>query len=291
MGVEIAIEPASKYVHLQYEPFTSKEAFIKRFEQASVSNNDFIEALAFGENEYVLMFGNKTNDAVSSKINAIGRYYKPWFYTHVAKFIKSGFGDEFIPLRDYYHRHTRSLFWELSEIVTFGNQWWFRYLFGYMMPPHIALLKRTQTEELRKLYEEHHVVQDMLVPISQLGPSLAASHQEFNVYPLWLCPMRIFKEDSGFVHPTKSGEEMFVDIGIYGTPAVKTFHHVNSTRAVEDFVRQAEGFQMLYADMYQTREEFKQMFDHKLLESVRAKVGASSAFPEVYDKVFRVISG
>lgn len=35
----------------------------------------------------------------------------------------------------------------------------FRYLFGWMMPPRISLLKLTQTEALRKLYEEHHVVQ------------------------------------------------------------------------------------------------------------------------------------
>ena len=32
-----------------------------------------------------------------------------------------------------------------------------------MMPPRISLLKLTQTEALRKMYEEHHVVQDMLV--------------------------------------------------------------------------------------------------------------------------------
>ena len=44
-------------------------------------------------------------------------------------------------------------------------QAWFRYLFGWMMPPNHSVLKRTQTEELRKLYEMHHVVQDMLVPI------------------------------------------------------------------------------------------------------------------------------
>ncbi len=32
--------------------------------------------------------------------------------------------------------------------------------------------------------------------------------------PLWVCPMRIFPTDSGFVRPTTSGEEMFIDIGM-----------------------------------------------------------------------------
>ena len=31
------------------------------------------------------------------------------------------------------------------------------------MPPKIALIKLTQTEEIRQLYEKYHVVQDMLV--------------------------------------------------------------------------------------------------------------------------------
>lgn len=47
-------------------------------------------------------------------------------------------------------------------------------------------------------------------------------HSKFGVYPLWVCPMRIFPEDSGFVKPTASGEQMFVDIGIYGVPQVCT---------------------------------------------------------------------
>jgi hypothetical protein len=99
----------------------------------------------------------------------------------------------------------------------------------------------------------------MLVPASALAASLATIRRHFDVYPLWICPMRIFPEDAGFVHPTRAGEQMFVDVGIYGVPKSKTFVAKESTRAVEDFVREAEGFQMLYADMYQTRDEFRAM--------------------------------
>ena len=57
--------------------------------------------------------------------------------------------------------------------------------------------------------------------------------------------------------PTSSGEEMFVDVGIYGVPGSgsgkpgKTdYIAAPSSRRVEDFVRSVEGYQMLYADMY-----------------------------------------
>lgn len=84
---------------------------------------------------------------------------KPWFYTHVQKFLHSGEATEYIPLRHYYHRHTRSLFWEMKEIVPVANDFWFRFCFGWLMPPRVSLLKLTQTESLRRLYEDHHVAQ------------------------------------------------------------------------------------------------------------------------------------
>ena len=42
---------------------------------------------------------------------------------------------------------------------------------------------------------------------------------------------------------------------------------------------------MLYADSYLTRDEFRAMFDHTLLDKQRAALGAEKAFPEPYDKV------
>jgi delta24-sterol reductase len=45
------------------------------------------------------------------------------------------------------------------------------------------------------------------------------------------------------------------------------------------------SFQMLYADSYRTKEEFRQMFDHKLYDTMREQLGCKKAFPDVYDKV------
>lgn len=141
----------------------------------------------------------------------------------------------------------------MQDIVTFGNHWLFRYTLGWAMPPNVSMLKRCQTEEVRRLYELFHVVQDMLVPLSALSDSVDVMERDFDVYPAWICPMRIFPEDAGFLKPTSSGEEMFVDVGIYGVPGSgsgnpgKTDYIAQpSSRRVEDFVRSVEGYQMLY---------------------------------------------
>ena len=60
------------------------------------------------------------------QINAIGNYYKPWFFKHVEKYLEQGTGGtEYIPLRHYYHRHTRSIFWQLqvSEACIIDALW------------------------------------------------------------------------------------------------------------------------------------------------------------------------
>lgn len=51
------------------------------------------------------------------QINPIGYFWKPWFFKHVERFLSSGPAVEYIPIRHYYHRHTRSIFWELQVYI------------------------------------------------------------------------------------------------------------------------------------------------------------------------------
>ena len=159
--------------------------------------NDFVEGLVYSRDTAVIMRGTFANDIGSDgTFNAIGRWYKPWFYKHVETYLKNRQdGVEYIPLRDYYHRHTRSYFWTMEEIIPFGNHPVFRALLGWALPPRIELLKYTETETTRKLREKFHVVQDMLMPIKYLKQSIQYFDDHFNLYPLWLSPMAIFDND------------------------------------------------------------------------------------------------
>ena len=290
---EIKIIPAKPYVHLTYLPFKSKQEFLQRFQEESLKPfaeaYDFIEGLMFSEDKAVLMLG-KFSDAVPAgkNKNSLNFFWKPWFYEHVRSFLNDDNNHEdWVPLRHYYHRHSRSFFWEMELVIPFGNHPLFRYLLGWMSPPDISLLKLTQTKDRHELYDAHHMLQDFLVPISTLDKSLSFFHQEVDFYPLWLCPMKIFSTPfRGMVNPT--GEEtMFVDVGIYGEPGIENYQANVTTRRLEKFIREIDGYQALYADTYQTREELREMFDHTLLDKLRQEKDAVNAFPEPYDKVSR----
>jgi len=99
------------------------------------------------------------------------------------------------------------------------------------------------------MYEENHVVQDMLVPVKDLPESIDQFEDVFGVYPLWLCPMRIprnpkHEQYGGFVQPLPDGDEMFVDVGAYGNPAYAGFNARSACRKAEDFVRAKKGYQV-----------------------------------------------
>ncbi|KAJ8918729.1 hypothetical protein NQ315_015049 [Exocentrus adspersus] len=286
-AAEIKLIPAKKYVKLTYEPVRGLERIAKRFEEASQDpGNEFVEGLAYSEDEAVVMTGVQTDEPEEDKINCIGRWYKPWFFRHVESFLKTKKQSvEYIPLRDYYHRHTRSIFWEIQDIIPFGNNILFRLFLGWLVPPKVSLLKLTQTEAIKKLYENNHVIQDMLVPMDTLVGSIKFFKSNFNVFPLWLCPF-ILPANPGMVHP-KGQVKLYVDIGMYGVPKVDHFHPEISTRRVEKYVTDVNGFQMLYADTYMTREEFRRMFDHSLYDKLRRDMKCVGAFPEVYDKISR----
>lgn len=155
------------------------------------------------------------------------------------------------------------------------------------MPVKVSLLKLTQTETVKRLYEQNQIIQDLLVPTSSMEHCLKLFDRLLNVYPIWLCPFRL-TDEPGMVHAREGLKtDMYVDIGIYGVPKVKRgrFHGEKTTRKVEDIVAKVNGYQMLYADTYRTRSEFREMFDHHLYDRQRKELKCEQAFPEVYDKI------
>lgn len=222
-----------------------------------------------------------------------GRWYKPYFYKHademLGKSLKAeGPVVEYWPIRDYYYRHSRSVFWEMENIVPLGDSALFRTCFGWLLPPSVSFLKLTTPKGLERFYDTKHVIQDMLVPVSMMEKSLETFRTHFDMYPLWVCP-HYLRPGKGLVHAQGAKPVMYVDLGAYGVPgAVKRgedYDVVKEIRAVEDYVASVNGFEMLYADSYMTRTEFDKMFDRGLYQELRKRFGGDTAFPDVYDKI------
>ena len=193
VSAEIKLIHVKEYMRLTYKPVRGN---LRKLAQAYADSfaprdgdlakiPDFVEGMIFNPTEGVFMTGRYASKEEAKEkgnvINSVGWWFKPWFTEHARKALKKGEFVEYIPTRDYYHRHTRCLYFEGKLILPFGDQWWFRWFFGWLMPPKVSLLKATQGEAIRNYYHDKHVVQDLLVPLYKVGDALEFVHREMEV--------------------------------------------------------------------------------------------------------------
>ncbi|KAL9265704.1 Delta(24)-sterol reductase-like protein [Drosera capensis] len=315
VAAEIKLIPIKEYMKLTYTPVKGNlkdiaQAYMDSFAPRDLDLDnpekvpDFVEGMVYSPTEAVCMTGRYASKEEARKkgnvINNCGWWFKPWFYQHAQTALKRGEFVEYIPTREYYHRHTRSLYWEGKLILPFGDQFWFRFLFGWMMPPKVSLLKATQGEAIRNYYHENHVIQDMLVPLVKVGDALEWVHHEMEVYPIWLCPHRLFKlpvktmvyPEPGFELQRNQGDtpyaQMYTDVGVYYVPGPilrgEVFDGAEAVCRMENWLIENHGFQPQYAVSELSEKNFWRMFDASLYEKCRRKYGAIGTFMSVYYK-------
>nr|GEU43012.1 delta(24)-sterol reductase [Tanacetum cinerariifolium] len=229
---------------------------------------DFVETIIYNPNEAVCMTGEYVSKEEAkrnhTKVNSIGWWFKPWSYQHAQTALKKGEFVEYIPAREYYHRHTPSYFWEMKLILPFSDQWWFRFLLGWMMPPKIPILKATQFESIQNYYHDMHVLQDLLVPLHKVSDALEWAHREMEVYPIWVCPQRLRQGSSN--------------------SAGRVTLHMPRFSRMEQWLIKNHGFETQYAVSELSEKDFWKMFDGKLYEKCRRKYKAVGNFMTVYYK-------
>ncbi|RKP23159.1 24-dehydrocholesterol reductase [Syncephalis pseudoplumigaleata] len=277
VAAELKIVPVKPYVHVKYIPCHTQDEYANKLSLITHAPNtpEFVEATIYSRETAVIFTGDFSDGPPASqkhKINHVGRWWKPWFYKHVESFLEKGEDEEWIPLRQYYHRHTRSIFWELREVIPFCNAWWYRWVFGWLGAPKIAFIKLTSTPAVREASVYSHVVQDLVVPLTELKNAVNLYDDAFDVYPLLFYPVRIYKQDDGYqgmlhtprnLRTAEDGRqyEMYCDLGVYGVPPkVKNkqpWDAIAEVRRIEKFARDVNGYQLLYADCFMTRDEFE----------------------------------
>ncbi|GMI87513.1 ENHANCED VERY-LOW-FLUENCE RESPONSES 1, DIMINUTIA, DIMINUTO 1, CABBAGE 1, DWARF 1 [Hibiscus trionum] len=315
VAAEIKLIPIKEYMRLTYTPVVGNLKELAQGYMDAVAPRDgdqdnlakvpdFVEGMVYSPTEGVFMTGRYASKEEAkkkgNKINNVGWWFKPWFYQHAQTALKKGEFVEYIPTREYYHRHTRCLYWEGKLILPFGDQFWFRFLLGWLMPPKVSLLKATQGEAIRNYYHEMHVIQDMLVPLYKVGDALEWVDREMEIYPIWLCPHRLFKlpfktmvyPEPGFEHHHRQGDthyaQMFTDVGVYYAPGPvlrgEVFDGAEAVRKMEQWLIENHSFQPQYAVSELNEKDFWKMFDADLYEHVRKKYGAVGTFMSVYYK-------
>ena len=219
-AVDLDIVPYKPYIKMNYQKAYSLKEMSKELHDACNDPEvDSVEGLMYSKDSAVIMRG-KFVDSVPSgaSYNAIGRYYKPWFYKHVKSILDGPDSPtvEFLPTKGFYHRHNKCLFWLMSIIVPFGNNPMFRWLFGWSLPPHYSLIKFIRNSLVSKEELRTFVVQDYLVKLAKFEQSMEYFHNNIQVYPVWLCPLMLKVNNGLEKHWPVENNQLYIDIGVYG---------------------------------------------------------------------------
>lgn len=309
VAVELRIIPCPSSLLLTYHPTRSLEECHSLLEELATAGDDpfYLEAFVFARDRAVIVEANLASwRQISSgdvPTNAIGSWYKTWFYKHAESFLETTAPgetvSELVPTQDYLMRHDRSLCLTMGMVCPEANLKWYRFFFGWMLPIDVFTLKQSRPPEERVSSMRHQVVQDYCVPASRFPLLIDWLDRNLSIYPLLIYPC-VIAERGGMVRlrsnrgkPIPKGtveRSLYLDVGIFGRPkAIREgnlrFPTITKVKEVEALVREWGGFQHTYCDVFATKEEFEDMFDHTLWQKMRSKYAAHGVFPTVYEKV------
>jgi Delta24-sterol reductase len=309
--LDIRLVEAKKLVELTYHPvYDFEEAKIAIDEAISPkARNEFVDGIMFSAIKGAIITGRMVNDTNGRKVTRFSRRTDEWFFIHVEKIIsrrqtkqspktetsrkaanyslvnqdedECSPDKDYVPLTDYLFRYDRGAFWmgkygcaHFSLPFTFLTRILLDSLFHTRAMFHALHTSRMQ---------QHHIVQDLAVPFKNIVPFLQYLDEDFEIYPLWLCPLKMKPMGLQIKHLPQD-IDMMLNVGVWGPWGKKHNSFMEANRALEAVVKDLQGSKWLYAQMTYSRKEFWEIYDQKAYERARKKYVASN-LPDVYDKI------
>jgi delta24-sterol reductase len=299
--LEVQLRDAKPYVQLTYSLHDVSGVTPKMQQDSADQSVGYVDGIIFSRDSAVACVG-KLADAPTpgAHVQRFLRATDPWFYVHarrMEKRLRKGpvtSVTEYVPLVDYLFRWDRGGFWLAAEsfryfLVPFNRIT--RFLLDFL------LHTRTMYKALHHSgLTSYFIVQDVGVPFDRVDEFTDWLDVTLNIYPLWLCPLRLARDTPDAAHGLHSDfgrlphDEPTLDrgglmnFGVWG-PAPRDRHEfVRQNRVLEKKVSDLGGKKWLYAHAYYTEDEFWSHYDRASYDAVRAKYGADWML-SVYDKV------
>ncbi|MES2787207.1 MAG: FAD-binding oxidoreductase [Pseudomonadota bacterium] len=255
LRLKIATIPVLPFVHVRYHRLDNRTDFIDTLAQHCAGSADFVDAVAFGDRDYVVSVGSFAADAPFRSDYTWGNIY--WKSLRERQ-------EDFLTTHDYIWRWDTDWFWCSRR---FGAQ---NPLVRRLIGPR-RLNSRTYTRwmrmdakwqlsrrlsHLRGLNRES-VIQDVDIPIQHAQGFLAFLQREIGITPVWVCPVR--GELPGRLFPLfrLPRAPLYLNFGFWDVIQTREpYAPACFNRRIEQEVIRLGGIKSLYSDSFFTRDEF-----------------------------------
>ncbi|PHH54959.1 Delta(24)-sterol reductase [Ceratocystis fimbriata CBS 114723] len=294
--ITLQLMEAKRYVKTTYHRAGSvSEAIALVRAQTANKANDYVDGILFSKDHGVVVTGELTNEKpAQSPVQTFSNAHDPWFYLHAAERTRdapssatssspSAPAVDYIPLAEYLFRYDRGAFWvgacafEYFKFVPFNR--FTRWLLNDFL--HTRMLYRAlhgSGESAR------FIVQDMGLPYSRAEEFINYTAESFNIWPLWLCPLK--RAPPPTFHPHADGESTneMLNLGLWGWGPTNRPAFVAKNRELEKKLQEVGGHKWFYAHTYYEEDEFWKIYGREWYDALREKYHATH-LPSVYDKV------
>ncbi|MBK8802643.1 MAG: FAD-binding oxidoreductase [Fibrobacteres bacterium] len=291
----LRLERALPNVKLSYRRFAEARQLLSELESACAVEGpgrpDFVEAVAFAPDDFVLSLGWRTqNSGPTSPIAGKTPYYltlreKP---------------TDLLTARDHLWRWDADWFWCSFR---FGLQTpWIRALVGRWMLRSSSYWKiltgwrKYRMEEkvraLKKFFRrpDHRrepVIQDVELPLPSCEAFLDFYWKTIDIRPLWLCPIRPLPSKQPWTLYDLP-DRLHVNFGFWDSvPTTADLPKDHFNRLLERKVVDLGGHKSLYSTSYFEEDEFWRIYAGDAYRALKAKYDVGRALPDLYAKAVK----
>jgi hypothetical protein len=267
--LKFRLVPAKAFVHLIYERYTSLREYQAAVAQhCALQDLDFIDGLIHSPKLFVLCAGRYVDHAPYTH-----RY--DWWRMFPRSTAERS--EDYLRTDDYFFRYDHGVTNVHPEAL------WARLLFGKLLDS-TNLLRLATTFGWLLPRKSPSVTVDVFVPFSQMEPFYDFCANRLGHFPLWMVPYRPMREYE-WVAPNlferMRGEELFVDLAIYG---MKQPPGMNVYRMLEEELDRLGGIKTLISHNFYSREEFWRTWNRDTYALVKARTDPDYALQDLYDK-------
>lgn len=295
--VELKLIDLKSHVEVTYHPTSSISHAMRTLqEETKKENADYVDGILYSRTSGVVVTARLTSLPASTTLplRTFSKPWDDWFWIHARLLSARNISTkELVPIQDYLFRYDRGAFWmgkyAFSHFMV-PFTWLTRMLLDYFMHTRImyhALHASGHTDR--------YIIHDVAFPAGNAAAFAQYVDQRFNIYPLWLCPVR--KDGrSSMGHPREFAgaidgkpqagayEGEYINIGVWGPHPSSESEYVRANRELEAKVRELGGLKWLYSRVFYTEDEWWQIYDKDEYERLRKEFHAQN-LPSIWDKV------
>jgi Delta24-sterol reductase len=300
--LEVQLVPArSKLVELHYHPVSSAteaaakiREFCKPEQGGDVYRWEYVDGIMFSSRTGVVITGHLLMEGDNATRKVTARYSRArddWYYSDIQSKLEArptGWTDV-VPITDYFFRYDRGAFWcarhsfDYLHLPFNGFTRWL--LDGFMHTRELFNMLLATNAVIQS------IIQDLCLPAKNLDVFVAYAELEFNLWPLWLCPIRpnagrgIFQlSPSETKEGTDPVDDLWINVGLWGKAPPIVDEAIAANRRLEATVRDLGGYKWLYGQTFYAEDEFWSIYPRADYDALRLKYHATD-LPNAYDKV------